>query len=60
MLNHSFFNALRTSAFRGQQIALQLSADSAARKFAYENVKVRKLKYKSAAKERRKAVIRLR
>ena len=63
MLNHTFLNALRTSSFRGPMSmipATQLTADNAARKFTYENIKVRKIKYKSSARERRKALIRLR
>ena len=52
MLNHTLFNTLRTSTFR------LVSADNAARKLSFENVKFRKLKYKSAAKERKKERIR--
>ena len=63
MLNHTLFNALRTSVFRGPSTILSstdLSADSAARKFAYENIKVRALRYKSSAREKRKALVRAR
>ena len=62
MLNHTFLSALRSNSFRGPatvMLANAASADEASRRFAYENVKVRKVKYRSAAKERRKAAIRL-
>ena len=57
MLNQTLFSVLRTSSFRGPTLA----ADQAgSRRFAYENIKIHKLKYKSAAKERRKALVRAR
>ncbi len=59
MLNHSLVNALRTSTFRPLAVTA-LSADNAARRFNYENIKVRKIKYKSQAKERRKQMLRSR
>ena len=62
MLNHSFISVLRSSTFRGPQSlqALSLGADDATRRFAYDNIKVHKLRYKSSAKEKRKAIIRAR
>ena len=38
---------------------LQSAADEAARRFTYENIKVRKLRYRSVARERRKAAARV-
>ena len=66
MLNHSFVSALRSTSFRGPSNASLLaqsnlaSVDSAGRRFSYENVKVRKLRYKSTAREKRKALARSR
>ena len=62
MLNHSFISVLRSSTFKGPQTVLPLSsaADEATRRFGYENIKVHKLRYKSSAKEKRKAIIRAR
>ena len=62
MLNHTFISTLRSSTFKGPQAILPLSSavDEAARRFGYENIKVHKLRYKSSAKERRKAIIRAR
>ena len=54
MLGQSLQRVLRTSAFR-----VNVQEDTA-RKFAYENVKVHKLRYKSQARERRKALVRAR
>jgi hypothetical protein len=50
MLNHTIMNTLRSSAFR-----MTTAADEASRKFTYQNVKMRRLKYKSTARDRRKA-----
>ena len=62
MLNHTFTSTLRSSTFKGPQTILPLSSavDDATRRFGYENIKVHKLRYKSSAKERRKAIIRAR
>ena len=62
MLNHSFLSVLRSSAFKGPQSMLPLTsaADDATRRFGYDNIKVHKLRYKSSAKEKRKAIIRAR
>ena len=62
MLNHSFISVLRTSMFKGPQTVLPLSsaADDASRRFSYDNIKIRKLRYKSTAREKRKAIIRAR
>ena len=57
MLNHSLVSVLRTSTFRPLALTA-LTADNAARRFGYENIKVRKIKYKSQAKERRKIMLR--
>ena len=63
MLNHSFTSVFRNSAFRGPSSALLLNSsafDDATRRFGYQNVKVRKLRYKSTAREKRKAIQRSR
>lgn len=52
MLNHSLLSTLRGSSFGIKQ------AENASRRFSYPTVKFRKLKYKSAAKEKRKERIR--
>ena len=63
MLNHSFLSVFRNTAFRGPSTALALNSpafDDATRRFGYQNVKVRKIRYKSTAREKRKAAIRAR
>ena len=52
MLNHTFLNRFRPSLFQPLASCVQLTA----RKQAYENVKVHRTKYKSMAKDRRKAI----
>ncbi len=52
MLNHTFVSKLRPAFFN----LAQTQADDAARRFMYQTTKVRRIKYKSLAKERRKAV----
>ena len=50
MLNHTFLKAFRTSQF-----SLNKNLDQATRKVSYENLKVHKTKYKSFAKDRKRA-----
>ena len=50
MLNHSLFSTLRGSRFTTSAVEM------VSRKEAFENLRVRRLKYKSSAKERRKAL----
>ena len=52
MLSHTLISALKGSSFGIKQ------AENASRRFTYPVVKFRKLKYKSAAKEKRKERIR--
>ena len=59
MLNHSLMGAMRTSIFRGTN-GMLTAADDATRRFGYENLKVHNIKYRSQAKERRKAIVRAR
>ena len=50
MLGHSLISALRTSPLQNKAVDLMC------RRMIYDNLRVRRLKYKSAAKERRKAL----
>ena len=51
-MSHSIINVLRKS------VISNVEKDLTTRKFYYDNIKVRNLKYKSSAKERRRNAIR--